>query len=42
MGVLSTGTPTAMLPTECPTNTLGVAREPGRDIRENTEGDRKA
>jgi hypothetical protein len=42
MGVLSTRTPAAVLPTKCPTNTGGVAREPGRDIRENIEGDRKA
>ncbi len=42
MGVLPIGSPETLLPTECPAYTGGVAREPGRDIRADTEGDQEA
>ncbi len=42
MGVLPIGSPETLLPTKCSAYNGGAAREPGRDIRADTEGDQEA
>ena len=42
MGVLSTGSPTALFPVQCTAYPGRVARQLGRDIRTDTSGDPKA
>ncbi len=42
MGVLPIGSPETLLPTKCPAYARGLAGQPRRDIRADTEGGQEA